>query len=261
MRTIEKSNDVADRLKHVKRAEFHIIYVSVNAIRAGCRTRTKDAIGAIRHIFLEADRDGPRLIAEVSARAELPAPSYVLESSPGRVHVFWRASGFTPDAAERLQKHLARELGTDEAATPCSQTTRLPGYRNHKRTPSPLVTIAYGATEVRYTAQHFPAPPPSAAVAPSHRSTPLPSQSVLERARRYLSRVEPAIAGQHGDQHTFRVCCRIVRGFALTDDEAVTVLADWNARCNPPWREGDLRHKIAGARRYGREPIGVMLHR
>jgi hypothetical protein len=25
----------------------------------------------------------------------------------------------------------------------------------------------------------------------------------------------PAIAGQHGDVHTFRVCCRLARGFAL----------------------------------------------
>ena len=31
----------------------------------------------------------------------------------------------------------------------------------------------------------------------------------------------PAIAGHHGDLHTFRVCCRLARGFALDDDEAL----------------------------------------
>ena len=47
---------------------------------------------------------------------------------------------------------------------------------------------------------------------------------------RYLAAVPPAIAGQHGDVHTFRVCCRLVRGFALDDDEALAVLGGWNAR-------------------------------
>lgn len=114
------------------RPQFHIMYVSVNAIQPGLRTRTKDAIGTIRHIFLEADHDGPRLLAQIGGHDDLPPTSNVLETSPGRVHVFWRAEGFTPDGAARLQKHLAHDLATDEAATSCSQTTRLPGYRNHK---------------------------------------------------------------------------------------------------------------------------------
>ena len=41
------------------------------------------------------------------------------------------------------------------------------------------------------------------------------------RARRFLESVEPAVAGQHGDLRTFRICCRVVRGFELSDDEAV----------------------------------------
>jgi hypothetical protein len=43
--------------------------------------------------------------------------------------------------------------------------------------------------------------------------------------------VPPAISGQHGDVHTFRVCCRLTRGFALDHEQALEVLADWNARC------------------------------
>jgi hypothetical protein len=79
---------------------------------------------------------------------------------------------------------------------------------------------------------------------------------VIERARRYVARIEPAVAGQHGDVHTFRVCCRIVRGFALNDNEALAVLSEWNLRCEPPWTERELRDKIARARRYGKEKIG-----
>jgi hypothetical protein len=81
----------------------------------------------------------------------------------------------------------------------------------------------------------------------------------VKRARRYLARVPPAIAGDHGDVHTYRVCCRLVRGFALGDHEALTVLTEWNARCRPPWTEHELEDKLRRARRYGREPIAGLL--
>lgn len=236
------------------------VYVSVNAIRPGVRARTKGAIGAVRHVFLEADHDGPQLLATLARRSDLPPASYALESSPNRVHVFWRAAGFAPDRVERLQKHLAREFGTDPAATSCSQTSRLPGYRNQKHNPSHLVAINYRRTEIRYAPQDFPTPPGplTPRVRPPSAVTHLGSIGVVDRARRYLARVEPAVAGRHGDLHTFRVCCRIVRGFALSDDEAACALSDWNARCQPPWTDGDLRIKLARARRYGRETVGAL---
>jgi len=82
---------------------------------------------------------------------------------------------------------------------------------------------------------------------------------VLERARRYLAAIPPAVAGQHGDADTFRVCCRLVRGFALDDESALAVLKEWNLRCVPSWPERELRAKLTGARRYGREPLGGLL--
>ena len=240
-------------------AKRYNCYVGVNSIKPGVRSRTKDAIDRVRHVFIETDGDGAHLLATLADRRDLPTPSYIIESSPNRLHVLWRVSGFTTDRVERLQKYLAHELRTDAAATPCSQTTRLPGYRNHKRTPASLVTIQYEPSETRYIPLDFPAPPdpPPSQPTPSV-AIPRASLDVVERIRRYPARVEPAIAGQHGDLHTFRVCCRIVRGFALTDSEAVAALADWNARCHPPWTEHDLLHKIAGARRYGREPFGAL---
>src|SRR5262245_31761350 len=60
------------------------VYVSVNAVVAGRRARTRDAIASIRHLFLEADHDGDAVLSAVCARPDLPPPSYVLHSSPGR---------------------------------------------------------------------------------------------------------------------------------------------------------------------------------
>lgn len=245
-----------------KNSQRFNVYCGLNAIVPGKRSRTRDSIGAVRHVFLEADRDGSAVLARIAARSNLPEPSYILHSSPNRVHVFWRVAGFMPEHVEALQKRLARELDTDPAATPATQTTRIPGYNNHKYSPPALVTIEYRSTVRMYTPADFPAAEPivtGAAPAQSRRIRRGGSLDAVERARRYLARVPPAIAGEHGDVHTFRVCCRLVRGFALDDDDALAVLAEWNSRCRPPWNEHELRDKLRRAGRYGREPIAGLL--
>jgi len=244
-----------------KNSQGFNVYCGLNAIRPGKRSRTRESIGAVRHVFLEADRDGPSVLAKIAARSDLPEPSYILQSSPNRVHIFWRVIGFTPEHVETLQKQLARELETDPAATPATQTTRIPGYANHKYSPPVFITIEYRSTRT-YAPADFPAVEPIVtATAPAESATTWRGASIdpIERARRYLARVPPAIVGEHGDVHTFRVCCRLVRGFALDDDTALAVMADWNSRCRPPWNEHELRDKLRRARRYGREPIAGLL--
>lgn len=236
------------------------VFVSVNAIVSGRRSRTRDAIGAVRHVFLDADHDGPAVLSRVAARRDLPSPSCVLHSSPNHLHVFWRVTRFDPHWVELLQKQLARELKTDPAATPVTQNTRLPGFFNHKRALPHLVTVEYFDTKVRYVPEDFPRPQEPPSWKPSPRSLRARLDGpVVGRARRYLASVPPAIAGQHGDVHTFRVCCRLVRGFALTEDQALTALAEWNEHCQPPWSPEELLDKLRRAARYGREPVGGLL--
>jgi hypothetical protein len=243
-------------------ARKYNVFVSVNAIAAGRRSRTREAIGAVRHLFLDADHDGPAVLSRVAARRDLPSPSYVLHSSPNHLHLFWRVTGFNNDLVERLQKQLAGELQTDPAATPVTQNTRLPGFFNHKRAKPHLVTIEYRNVDVTYRPENFPPAKETAAVwsqpdrPREHSNVDVPA---MERAMRYLTSVPPAIAGQHGDVHTFRVCCRLVRGFALDDDQALHVLSEWNTRCEPPWSPAELLDKLHRAARYGREPVGGLL--
>ena len=116
--------------------------MSVNAVVPG-RSRTRRSIAAVRHVFVEEDSDGPGLLAALTTRPDLPPPSYVLHSSPGRLHVLWRTRHFERGDVEALQKRLARELDTDSAATSCAQTTRLPGFVNHKHERPWLVRVEY----------------------------------------------------------------------------------------------------------------------
>ena len=82
-------------------------------------------------------------------------------------------------------------------------------------------------------------------------------ECVLPRARAYLTATPPAIQGAGGDAHTFQVVCRIVRGFDLPESDARELLLEWNQTCQPPWTERDLDEKIAGALKYGTEPLGA----
>lgn len=90
------------------------------------------------------------------------------------------------------------------------------------------------------------------------RSEEKTNDQLLRRVGKYLANTPPAIAGEGGDTHTFTTICRVVRGFDLTDADALEVLRPWNARCQPQWSEAELREKIEGARKYGTEPIGVL---
>ena len=236
------------------------VFASVNAIRPQRKARTRDAIGEIRHVFLDADRDGQGVLAAIAGSRDLPPPSYVLHSSANRLHVFWRVVGFSKEGVEALQKQLARELGTDRAATSCAQVTRLPGFVNHKYRPASLVTVEYAWPRRMFRPADFrralDEPRQAPAATGLHASR---SPEIRERARRYLAVIPPAVAGNQGDAATFRVCCRLVRGFALSDGDALEALREWNAACSPPWSDDDLRAKLAGARKYGRELVGGLL--
>ena len=236
------------------------IYVSVNAVRAGQLTRTRRAIADVRHLFLDADLDAGAVLTAIGDRRDLPKPSYVVHSSPNRVQVLWRVAQFSVAAAESLQKQLARELDTDRAATAASQMMRLPGFVNHKYARPSLVTVEYRCWGRVLAPVHFPPVEEQKAVAIASATSPAVAPTrVIRRAEMYLDAVPPAIAGQHGDVHTFRVCCRLVRGFALSDSDALEVLRRWNRRCEPSWSDRELVQKLTRARRYGREPVGGLL--
>lgn len=70
----------------------------------------------------------------------------------------------------------------------------------------------------------------------------------VERARRYLAHVEPAIAGAGGHRATFVAAAKLLHGFELSEEQAFALLAEeYNPRCVPPWSERDLRRKVAEA--------------
>jgi KaiC/GvpD/RAD55 family RecA-like ATPase len=77
--------------------------------------------------------------------------------------------------------------------------------------------------------------------------------AVVDRARKYIAKMPPAISGQGGHNTTFHVACVLVLGFGLPEDCALALLREYNQTCNPPWSERELQHKISQAARQNGE--------
>jgi hypothetical protein len=71
---------------------------------------------------------------------------------------------------------------------------------------------------------------------------------VEERAIAYLAKIDPAISGQKGHNRTFYAACKVGPGFDLAQQTAFRLIWDhYNPRCQPPWTEKQIRHKIEDA--------------
>lgn len=74
------------------------------------------------------------------------------------------------------------------------------------------------------------------------------SQDAINRAKAYLDKCDPAIAGQGGHNQTYKIAVKLVKGFGLSDEWAFSLLWErYNPRCQPPWTEKEIRHKIEDA--------------
>jgi hypothetical protein len=73
---------------------------------------------------------------------------------------------------------------------------------------------------------------------------PMPTGKIVQQARKYLAKMDPAIEGQGGDRQTYQAAYVLVLGFGLPPEEALPLLVEYNRRCDPPWTLEELRHKL-----------------
>lgn len=99
-----------------------------------------------------------------------------------------------------------------------------------------------------------------AAGGPKRRSRKQPQQSkresrpigdepfVLRRARAYLNNIPGAVSGSGGHNQTYAAATAMVHGFALDPGVAFDLLMqEYNPRCDPPWSDAEMRHKVDDA--------------
>ena len=84
---------------------------------------------------------------------------------------------------------------------------------------------------------------------------PIPPGEAASQARVYIAAMPPAIEGQGGDLLTFTVACYLIRDFGLTIEEALPLLLEYNERCQPPWTQKDLIHKLEEVEATSKEQV------
>jgi hypothetical protein len=73
------------------------------------------------------------------------------------------------------------------------------------------------------------------------------SEVMMDHARSYVAFMPSAIEGQGGDAMTFNVAKKLVHDFALSINQAMVLMKEYNARCVPPWDEKQLLRKLEDA--------------
>ena len=130
------------------------VFMGMNPIKDGAHSRTKGSIKDIRHVYLDLDRKGDEALEAIRNSPSVPAPNFVLDTSPGKHQVVWKVSGFSQDEAESLLHSLANQFGGDMAATDSTRVLRVPGFVNRKL-PEEFIVQARQESDALYTLRDF----------------------------------------------------------------------------------------------------------
>ena len=191
--------------------------------------------------------------ASLAALQALPATREALTGGGGR-HLFFRAAGAVRCSAGRLGPGLDVRCEGGYIVAPPSVHPSGAFYRWH-----PVRGLAHPVAEAPARLLELLRPRARPAPVPSFEPPPDLARRV-ERARRYLAALPPAISGSGGHAATWAAALALVRGFDLPAEVAFELLAsDYNARCEPPWSERELRHKVELADRDADAERGYLL--
>lgn len=163
--------------------------------------------------------------------------------------------------------HLVYELTEWQDASEITDRKALPGVDIKKRgqvVVAPSVHISGGHYEFvdavpiaklpdsiyqRIKRPSYAAPAPAAPLSESRGD-------MVERARAYIAKMPPAISGAGGHAATFAVARKLVQDYDFHEHDAWSLLLEYNQRCDPPWSEKELRHKLVSAQKaHTRNPI------
>ncbi|MBX9654744.1 DUF3987 domain-containing protein [bacterium] len=219
--------------------------------------------GAVSGIFV-IDMDGTDGIAGFNKLAEEhgePPPTYTVISGSGGVHLYYR---YPRDRTiGNRQKITGRAIdvrgdGGQVLAPPSLHSSGGRYTLDHDIEPAEapawlldLIAPPPESGGVVAPRSDLPSSPGSMVVRVTEGGADLPS-----RIRAYLAACPAAISGEAGHNQTFAVTNALIHGFALSVDESLPFLQEWNQTCQPPWSDKELRHKLADSLSKGAPPPG-----
>jgi predicted P-loop ATPase len=183
--------------------------------------------------ILVVDIDGPE--GAVNAKPLNLPPTYTVRTGSGGTHLYYRTSLDLPGGTHKLARRIDVRCHGGMVVAPPSVSGHGPYEAVDDRE---LADVPAWIID-RLTKPH---------VVPAPLLAQKQSASIGRRVTAYLAKCPPAISGSGGHDALFSAACKVGPGFGLSPDEAYNVLAvEYNPRCEPPWSERELRHKIDDA--------------
>lgn len=125
-----RHGSITDHHAHLKRMNSKGAGVSVLINEGDGRGRSKENVVRVKVLVL--DTDGAPLEPVIATGL---TPHMIVESSPGKYHVYWMVSDCPLDQFENLQQRLAERFDGDKTITDYSRVMRIPGFYHMKGDP------------------------------------------------------------------------------------------------------------------------------
>jgi len=126
-----RTEQAAERARELSEGGFNVWHC---AHLLTAKRRVKENAAVITALYVDGDG------AQVPPN--LPQPTAVVKSSPGREQFYWRLSmPVPPEIGEGLNRRLAYALGADKSGWDLTQLLRPPGTKNRKYPDTPAVEV------------------------------------------------------------------------------------------------------------------------
>lgn len=234
------------------------IFATVNRTN-GLGRKEADIVG-LRAAFVDSD-SGP-----IELNKYLIEPNIIVNSKNGQ-HAYWLLKQ-GEDRAKfwGLQRALSKFFGSDPSVHDLPRVMRLPGFLHHKTDPF-LVTLEKCDSQPRVSVDELVEAFSLVIEYPEEIERKGPSKSIdqyenkLERCEAYL-RKNPDYDGVSAERNN--ACYKIASicfDFALSEDQARSLLDRWNARNSPPLSGREIDRVLRNAIKHRKKAIGAKLDR
>ncbi len=122
------------------------VYGMVN--KGDGKGRSKKNVLSVRALFI--DLDG----APLEPATKMLKPHIIVESSPGRYHLYWLVSDCALEQFKPIQQALAAKFGGDKACCDLPRVLRVPGFYHLKKQPF-LTRLVESSNFPKYTVQQI----------------------------------------------------------------------------------------------------------
>lgn len=222
------------------------IFVCVNKIENSLKRDSK-SVSKIRSVF--ADKDDGNF-------GSFPIEPSILVQTKNGQHAYWLTDEVSRDNFTEIQKSIINKLKTDISIHDLPRVMRLPGFYHRKDPNNPYFVNVLKGSNLKYSMSEL------TTIFPKIEQKNISVNSLKGNhieVLRYIEKLEGAIQGHNGDLKTFQVACDLIRGFNLSDDDAILYFRKFNEKCHPAWSENDLQTKLQSARKSGSGDFGYLL--